>query len=107
MMSSDYIQLATTDELKPGKMLCVEHAGRRIMLANTGDGIFAVDDLCSHEDASLATGSLKGDCVKCPLHGSRFNLKTGQPLDDPAYEPIATYPVKIQGNAICVAIKDV
>jgi 3-phenylpropionate/trans-cinnamate dioxygenase ferredoxin subunit len=76
------------------------------MLANTEEGIFAVDDLCSHEDASLAMGSLKGDCVKCPLHGSRFNLKTGQPLDDPAYEPIATYPVIIQGNAICIAIKD-
>ena len=103
-MSEKFIQLARLDEVKPGKMLCVVHGNQRIMLANVDGTIHAVDDMCSHEDASLSTGSLKGDCVKCPLHGSRFDLNTGEPLDEPAYEPIRVYPVKIDGDAICVAI---
>lgn len=105
-MTDKYVQLAQLEQVKPGKMLCVTHGARRIMLANVDGRIHAVDDQCSHEDASLATGSLKGDCVKCPLHGSRFDLKTGQPLDEPAEEPIHVYPVKLSGDAILVAIDE-
>ncbi|MGD8741850.1 MAG: non-heme iron oxygenase ferredoxin subunit [Granulosicoccaceae bacterium] len=104
-MSENYVQVARLDEVKPGKMLCVTYGDKRIMLANVEGTVHAVDDMCTHEDASLSTGSLKGHCVKCPLHGSRFDLNTGEPLDDPAYEPIRVYPVKIDGDAICVAIE--
>jgi len=70
---------------------------------DNGD-IYAADDMCTHEDASLCTGSLKGHLVKCPLHGSRFDLKSGNPLEDPADEPLRVYPVKIVGNEIFVKL---
>ncbi len=63
-----------------------------------------MDDMCTHEDASLSKGSLHGDCVKCPLHGSRFKLLTGQALDEPAEENLNTYKVKIEGDSIQVKL---
>ena len=60
--------------------------------------------MCTHEDASLSKGSLHGDCVKCPLHGSRFRLSSGEALDEPAEEALSTYEVKIEGDDILVAM---
>ena len=77
---------------------------RRILLANVDGNYYAVDDTCTHEDASLSTGSLRGEFVKCPLHGSRFNVRTGQAMEDPAQENLRTYPVRVEGDDILVAI---
>jgi 3-phenylpropionate/trans-cinnamate dioxygenase ferredoxin subunit len=101
-MTQEYSRVATTDEVLPGKMKCVQVHGRRILLANVDGNIFAADDMCTHEDASLCTGSLHGEYVKCPLHGSRFNLRTGQVMEEPADENLRVYPVRLDGNVILV-----
>jgi 3-phenylpropionate/trans-cinnamate dioxygenase ferredoxin subunit len=103
-MSAQYTTVASLKELKTSKLLCVKPQGLRIALAYVDGKVFAVDDMCSHEDASLAKGSLHGECVKCPLHGSRFDLNTGAALDEPAEEPVKTYPVKIEGDDILVKL---
>jgi 3-phenylpropionate/trans-cinnamate dioxygenase ferredoxin subunit len=102
---TDFIKAAPVDDVKPGKMLCVAIKNRRILLANDNGTIYAADEMCSHEDASLCTGSLKGHLVKCPLHGSRFDLTTGQPLEDPAEEPLNVYAVKIVDGDIFIKIE--
>lgn len=99
-MSRQWIEVATTDELPPGKMKRIEHAGHRYLLANANGRYYAVDELCSHEDVSLYLGCIQGDNIKCSLHGSRFCLQTGEPLEDPATDPIGTYPIKLKGNII-------
>jgi 3-phenylpropionate/trans-cinnamate dioxygenase ferredoxin subunit len=101
-MSEKYTPVASLSALKTNKLLCVKLAGLRIALAYVDGKVFAVEDMCSHEDASLSKGSLHGECVKCPLHGSRFDLNTGEALDDPAEDPIKTYAVKIEGGEIFV-----
>ena len=101
---TDFVPVAHTRELPPGKMKRVIVGKERILLVNVAGEYFATQDTCSHEDASLATGSLHGDLVKCPLHGSRFNVRTGQVLDEPAEENLKTYPVKIDGERICVRV---
>jgi len=101
-MSDNYIPVASLSALKTSKLLCVKPAGLRIALAYVDGKVFAVDDICSHEDASLSKGSLHGECVKCPLHGSRFDLNNGEALDDPAEDPIRAYPVKIDGDEVFV-----
>jgi len=103
-MSKPFVKLASLNHLAIGRLLRVEHAGKALCLAYVDGQVYAVDDMCSHEDASLAKGSLHGDCVKCPLHGSRFDLKTGAALDEPAEDPINTYAVKLDGDDILVAI---
>ena len=97
-----FTALASLEELKIRKLLCVRHGDFRVLLAWANDTVYAVDDMCSHEDASLSKGSLHGDCVKCPLHGSRFRLATGEALDEPAEEPINTYAVRLDGDRILV-----
>jgi 3-phenylpropionate/trans-cinnamate dioxygenase ferredoxin subunit len=62
----------------------------------------AVEDNCTHEDASLSTGVLTGDLVRCPLHGSRFNVCTGEVLEEPAELNLRTYPVRIEGDRVLV-----
>ena len=99
-----FIRVAALGDIAPGKMMCVETGDMRILLANVDGKILAVDDMCTHEDASLSTGCLKGEYVKCPLHGSRFNLRTGQAMEEPAEAPLRTYPVKIEDDDILVSL---
>ena len=101
-MTDNFTKVAETGQLAPGTMLRVDLTGKRIMLANVDGTVYAADDMCTHEDASLTMGALQGDCVKCPLHGSRFDLKTGKALDEPADEDLVVYPVRIDGNNILV-----
>lgn len=101
-----FIHLASLKDLHTRKLICVNTTDYKILIALAENKIYAVDDLCTHEDASLSKGSLHGDCVKCPLHGSRFRLATGEALDEPAEDALNTYPVKIEGDNILVAIPD-
>ena len=101
--SPNFQPAAEADALKPGQMMRIDLAGRRLLLANVDDQIFAVDDTCSHEDSSLYLGCLKGHHIKCSLHGSRFDLRTGKPMEEPADESIATYAVRIVAGQIEVA----
>ncbi len=99
-----FTHLASLSDLKTRKLICSKTGGYRILIALAEDKVYAVDDMCTHEDASLSKGSLHGDCVKCPLHGSRFRLKSGEALDEPAEEALTTYPVKIDGDDILVEL---
>jgi 3-phenylpropionate/trans-cinnamate dioxygenase ferredoxin subunit len=76
----------------------------RIAIFRAGDQIYATDDICSHEYAELTDGWYEPeDCaVECPLHGSRFDIRTGQPLSLPAFRPIAVYPVRLEGDDVLV-----
>lgn len=99
-----FLRIARRGELAAGKMKRIDVNGHRILLANVDGRYYATDDTCTHEDASLSTGFLKGDIVKCPLHGSRFNLCTGEVLDDPAEENLRTYPVTLDGDDILIGL---
>jgi 3-phenylpropionate/trans-cinnamate dioxygenase ferredoxin subunit len=101
---NEWMEVACRDELRPGTMKRVDIAGNRYLIANANGQIYAVDDLCSHEEVPLYLGCIEGDSIKCSLHGSRFSLKSGEPLDEPATEPIKTYPIKISSERIYVRI---
>jgi 3-phenylpropionate/trans-cinnamate dioxygenase ferredoxin subunit len=102
---SDFAAIIEADEIPPGKMVCVQVGGQRVLVANVDGIYYATDDTCTHEDASLSSGSLKGGMVKCPLHGSRFDLRTGQPMEDPAEEPLRCYPVRVEGGVVRVKVE--
>jgi 3-phenylpropionate/trans-cinnamate dioxygenase ferredoxin subunit len=103
-MNHDYFPAAASDELAPGQMKRLEHRGHRILLANVDGELLAVENNCSHEDVPLHLGCLEGDRIRCSLHGSRFDLRSGRPLEEPAEEPIRTYAVKIEAGKIWVAV---
>ncbi len=103
-MPDGFIKIGKVDELRPGSMKRVDINGRRMLLANVNGRFCATDDSCTHEDASLSTGSLRGELVKCPLHGSRFNVCTGEALEEPAEQNLKTYPVRVEGDNILVGL---
>lgn len=105
-MSDGFVKVGSLGALAPGKMTRVQVGGRRILLANVNGRLYAADDTCTHEDASLSAGSLRGELVKCPLHGSRFNVCTGQVMEEPAQENLKTYPVRVDGESILVALPE-
>lgn len=85
--------LRTSDLPAPGRATRVDAFGERILVVNVGGVLRAVSDTCSHEDASLSLGAVAGETIRCPLHGSRFCLKTGAALDEPAELPLTVYAV--------------
>lgn len=103
-MSETYIRAAALGDVKPGKLQCSSIAGQRILLANVDGEIFATDEFCTHEEHSLCNGALRGELVSCSLHGSRFNVRTGEPQEEPARVALRTYPVRIEGEDILVGI---
>jgi 3-phenylpropionate/trans-cinnamate dioxygenase ferredoxin subunit len=80
--------------------------GHHVAVVRDEDGgIHAVDDTCSHANVSLAEGEVDGCTVECWLHGSRFDLRTGQPTSLPAIRPIAVYPVRLEGEQVLVDVE--
>ncbi|HYF96229.1 MAG TPA: bifunctional 3-phenylpropionate/cinnamic acid dioxygenase ferredoxin subunit [Symbiobacteriaceae bacterium] len=99
-------KVADVHEIPEGKRKRVLIKRRPIAVFNCNGTYYAVDDTCSHADASLAEGEfLRDKCqVACPLHGARFDLKTGDALSLPAVTPVDTYAVTIEGTAIMVEV---
>ena len=100
MAESGFVKVAQVGDLSPGEMIAVEVGGDRVLLANVGGNIHAIDDICSHAYASLSEGDLSGEEVECPLHGSAFNVVTGEVLTPPADEKIRVYQLRIDGDDI-------
>ena len=78
------IEIAKVGDLKMDEMKPFEADGKRLLLVFAEDEYFVVDEMCTHEDYSLALGCIKGGRIKCSLHGSFFDLKTGEADEDPA-----------------------
>lgn len=95
--------VAHLSDLPSGESMTVDLPGSaRIALFHTDEGVFALDDQCSHQDASLADGWVEDGCVECPLHESCFDLKTGAVSGPPAKRPVRTHLVEIVGDQIWV-----
>ncbi|HGG59264.1 MAG TPA: non-heme iron oxygenase ferredoxin subunit [Gammaproteobacteria bacterium] len=105
-MSTDYITAATVGEIAPGKMKRVVANGEAILLANVEGEHYAVSDICTHEDASLYLGCLKGKRVQCSLHSGMFDVTTGEAVEEPAEIALKTYPVRINGDKVEVGVSD-
>lgn len=90
--------------LEEGKPVRLEKNGRSICVARIGDEVFALDDTCTHSDASLSEGEIIDGAIECWLHGAHFDLRTGEALTPPAVTPLQRYEVKVDGDAVTVEI---
>jgi 3-phenylpropionate/trans-cinnamate dioxygenase ferredoxin subunit len=102
---SDGIRVAAVDDVEPGEALVLDTAvtatDEPISLFRDDDGTYyALDDTCSHEDASLADGWVEAGEVECPLHATRFCLKDGVPMCLPATKPVRTHQVEVRGDEV-------
>lgn len=103
MSDIEFTQVASLADLPKGKTLCVEKDGREVLLCHTAEGVFAVDNLCTHAAARMSEGKLKGCKILCPLHGAAFDVRDGSVLSRPARVALGRYAVRIDGDAILLA----
>lgn len=101
---TDFVKVAEVGDLRDGEMRLVEIGEERIVVARVGESYLAFNDECTHAWGSLSDGELEGERVTCPLHGSVFNIRTGEVVEDPADEPIKVYPVTVEGNEVRVGV---
>ena len=96
--------VARLEELAEGAMKQVVVGGDLVGLYRVGDDVYAISDVCTHEEAYLTDGDFEPEDleVECPLHGSRFNVATGEVRIWPATRPVATYDVKIEDDLVLV-----
>ena len=99
---SDWLNVATTDELKPGEVKVVDIDGTDVALFNIAEEYFAVEDLCTHDGAEIASGCIHGDVIECPRHGARFSIRTGEVTAPPAYEPLHLFALEVRAEQIFV-----
>jgi 3-phenylpropionate/trans-cinnamate dioxygenase ferredoxin subunit len=86
--------------------LGIEVSGVPVAVIRAGQDIYALHDVCSHEEVPLSEGDVYDHTVECWLHGSCFDLRTGNPTGPPATTPVATYDVKIDGDDVFVSLPD-
>ena len=90
-----------------GSCARVEVQGQPIAVFRTDTGVYAIDDICSHEYSRLSEGDVEGDEVACPKHGSRFSLRDGSVVGLPATRPLRTWPAKLEGDEVWIALSPV
>ena len=100
------MDICPVDDLPPGARRVVRWEDLEIGVVNCGGDILAIEDRCSHDDGDLMEGDVDEETctVECPRHGSVFDLRTGKPLNLPAYVPIDTFPVSIEAGVIRLAV---
>jgi len=98
------VKVAKTDEIPLGEYREFTVNGRDILICHIADGFYAIENLCSHALAALAGGKLRREFIICPLHGARFNVKTGDCAGAPAYKGIDTIELQIKDEVISVIV---
>lgn len=91
-------------ELSQGRMRCLTVAGREVLLCHTRDGVFALENICTHAFARMDEGRLRGVRLICPLHGASFDVRDGRVLGPPATRPLRRHRVRIVEGVIAVAL---
>lgn len=99
---SDWVDLIAETALAEGENIVVDVDGTDIALFKIQGSFYAIEDICSHDGAEIASGLLDGDEIICPRHGARFCIKTGAVKSPPAYEAIKCFPVRIDNNTVQV-----
>ncbi|BCX81609.1 3-phenylpropionate/trans-cinnamate dioxygenase ferredoxin component [Methylomarinovum caldicuralii] len=99
---SDWIEVCKVEDLKPGQHVVVEVDGTEVAVFNLDGGFYAIEDVCTHDGAEIASGEVEGDVIVCPRHGARFCIKTGEVLSPPAYEDLHVFPVRVKDGMVQV-----
>ena len=97
-----YVRVCSVSELPTSGARRVDVDGTLVALVATAGELYAVDDTCSHDEVSLSDGEVAGHTVECWLHGSRFDVRTGEALCLPARKSVPVYDIEIEGDGVYV-----
>jgi len=100
----EFFEIAPADELPAGERLFVTIGELSIVVFNIAGNLYAIADLCSHDNGPLGDGDVDGNEIVCPRHGARFTISNGSALGLPAVADIPAYPVRVREGMIEVGI---
>ena len=103
---SDYLKACAVADVPDEGAIRVIVSGVPLAVVRSDGEIYAIFDVCSHQDVPLSEGDVEDGGIECWLHGSRFDLTTGRPTSLPATRPVPVYPVKIDGDDVLVALQE-
>jgi 3-phenylpropionate/trans-cinnamate dioxygenase ferredoxin subunit len=104
-MTTEFIPVAADGDIPPGTCKAVAVNGTRLVVAHLADGFHAVENRCSHANSPLLTDKIyHGRQIACPIHGARFDLKTGAAKSPPAFTSLMVFPVRVAEGRIEVGI---
>ena len=103
--TSTFVRVCSLADLPDEGAIGVEIGDLPVAVVRVSGDVYALHDVCSHEEVPLSEGEIYDHTVECWLHGSCFDLRTGQPTGLPATEPVPVYPVKIEGDDVYVAVE--
>jgi nitrite reductase/ring-hydroxylating ferredoxin subunit len=104
MSTGEFVPILPLAEIPTGSMRTRELEGREIVFCHTREGVFALDNICTHAHARMCEGRLRGTKLICPLHGASFDVRDGRVLGSPAVIPLPTYPVRVVNGTIEIAL---
>jgi 3-phenylpropionate/trans-cinnamate dioxygenase ferredoxin component len=99
---SDWINVVKETAIADGEHVIVDVDGTDVAVFKIDGQFYAIEDICTHDGAELASGELVGDEIICPRHGARFCVKTGAVTAPPAYEDITCFPVRVEKGLVQV-----
>ena len=99
---SDWVDVIAEQALADGENKVVDVDGTDIAVFKIDGVCYAIEDVCTHDGAEIASGALEGDEIICPRHGARFCVKTGAVRSAPAYENVVCFPVRIENGVVQV-----
>ena len=103
-MSNETPITVALSDVPEGKMYALAGGGRELVICRTKEGIYALDNICSHAYARLNEGRLRGNRLICPLHGAAFDVRDGRALGAPASRPLATHAVRVVDDRIEISV---
>jgi len=95
-------RVATLADVPAGTLRVVACDGRSLALANVEGALYAIDNVCTHDNGPLGEGTLRGARIVCPRHGAAFDARSGRVLTLPAVRSVRAYPVTVEGDTIYV-----
>jgi 3-phenylpropionate/trans-cinnamate dioxygenase ferredoxin component len=100
MFMSEWVNVASVEEIPPGQYKTIDINDVQIAVLNIDGKFYAIEDMCTHDGGILTGGQIAGCVITCPRHGAQFDIRSGEVLAEPAYEPIATFPVRIKDGIV-------
>jgi nitrite reductase/ring-hydroxylating ferredoxin subunit len=96
--------VGSPSDVSDGDMKAFDVGGVKVAVANVGGTFHAFGNVCTHRQCPLSKGELEETTVTCPCHGSQFDVTSGAVLQGPAQDPVASYPTRVQGDALQVEV---
>jgi 3-phenylpropionate/trans-cinnamate dioxygenase ferredoxin component len=101
-VSAGWVDIGPAEAITETDGLSAEVDGYVILVVRCGESLYAVEDRCTHDGEPLDGGEIESCEIICPRHGARFDLRSGEALTPPAYEPLRTFPVRIEAGRVLV-----